>query len=147
MRASPWKRSVPKRWFKPLIQDYSSRSLSSFGQLSCKPFIPEQSQGPPVICMCLFWPSWILKQSIVEGLSRLIMACHPLPFWSRGVSLHMCSWGLPDLEDWDYVTSWSFVQVGLSPSFVTVHYHCFNGSQKTSISYLLCACCYFYLEL
>ena len=47
-------------------------------------FTPDQTPGPPVICVHIFGSRWILKQGMVGRLSRLIMAWHPFPFWPRG---------------------------------------------------------------
>ena len=66
--------------------------------------------------MHIFWPRWTPKQGFAEMLAGLIMVWCPLLFWPRGVFLHMWSWGLPDPGNRKYVTSWSFAQVGLSPS-------------------------------
>ena len=144
VQASFWMRSTPERWLK-LIWGGSSRSLSSFGQLSCFIFHSWPDPAPSQICVCIFWPRWIPEQGIMGRLSRLIMVWHPLPFWLKEVSLCMCNWGLPTPEDGEYVTSGSFAQAGLSPSFWSCHYHCLTSSQKTSTSYVPCASCDFYL--
>ena len=43
-------------------------------------FTPDQTQGPPLICLSIFGQDGIPKQSMAGRLSRLVMAWHPLPF-------------------------------------------------------------------
>ena len=63
-----------------------------------------------------------------------------------GTILCLCSWGLPDPKDEEFVTSWSFYPCRawfLSAPAVTVIFKC---SQEARSSYLPCSCCYFYLK-
>ena len=62
---------------------------------------------------------------------------YSLPFWPLG-SLCKYSWGLPDPEDGEFVTSWSFAQAGPSPSFDPVMT---IVSQFTGDKYQLVALC------
>ena len=127
-----WVRSAPEMWFKRLTWGDSSESLFfSFGHLSRFIFHTWPDPGPSPICMPVFWPKWIPKKRIVGRFSRLIIVWHSLPFWARWVSLHMCSWGLPDPEDGEYVTSWSFALLPLP---------LFNVSRE--YKHQLCALCF-----
>lgn len=106
-------RSVPDRWFKPLLWGSSSRSLFSSGRLFYLLHLA-RPRALPNLCVHL-WLRWSLEQGMVRRLSRLTMAWHPLPFPPRGVSLHMCSWSLPDSEDGKYVTFGLLPKQGFAP--------------------------------
>ena len=78
-------------------------------------------------------------------LSRLSMAWHPLPFWPRGVSLHLCSWGSPWPGGWGVRDLFVLLSNQSSAPLLIRSLPLFNSSQKMSTSYWPCACCYFYL--
>ena len=90
----------------------------SSSQFSSFIFYTWPDPGPSPICMCIFWSRWVPKQSMVERLSRLIMAYHPHPFWPKGVSLHACPWGLPDPEQGEYGTSLFFCPSRAQPLLI-----------------------------
>ena len=77
-------------------------------------FTPEPTQDPPRCAYTSFGQDGVQRKALWEGY---------LGLWSDIPSLsdpegflYICIWGLPDPEDGNYVTSWSFAQAGLSPS-------------------------------
>ena len=57
-------------------------------------FTPEQTKGPPLICVHTFWPRWIPKLSMGGKVVQTYYGLAPLPFLTQRVSPHMCGHGI-----------------------------------------------------
>ena len=87
-------------------------------------FTPDQTQGSPKSACTNFGQDGAQTKAWQGRWSRLTMAWHPLPFWPRGVSLCMCSWGSPWPWGWEVHDLLVFRPSRAQPLFWSCHYPC-----------------------
>ena len=109
-------------------------------------FIPDQTQGPPLICMRSLGEDGLQSKAWQKGYLDLLWPGASSLSDPEG-SLCACVIGTSlTLRSGSIQPLCSVNQAGLSPS-LTLPLPLFNSLWKTSTSYLLCACCYFYPEV
>ena len=63
---------TPERRLKLLPWGSSAGLCLPWANFLVLSLTPDQTQGPPLICVHIFWPRWIPKQSMMAGFLDLL---------------------------------------------------------------------------